>query len=67
MKDARQAIGKLAVFSAGFLLLAGGSIEAVPFAQYILMLSVLAVAAPGVPGGMVLAAAPRSRESSRKS
>ena len=51
-------VSKIVVFSAGFLLLAGGSIEAVPFAQYILMLSVLAVAAPGVPGGMVLAAAP---------
>ena len=51
-------VAKIVVFSAGFLLLAGGSIEAVAFAQYILMLSVLAVAAPGVPGGMVLAAAP---------
>ena len=49
---------KIVVFSAGFLLLAGGTIEAGAFAQYVLMLSVLAVAAPGVPGGMVLAAAP---------
>lgn len=51
-------VAKIVVFSAGFLLLAGGRIEPGAFLQYILMLSVLAVAAPGVPGGMVLAAAP---------
>ena len=51
-------VAKIVVFSVGFLLLAGGRVEAGAFAQYILMLSVLAVAAPGVPGGMVLAAAP---------
>ena len=49
---------KITVFSAGFLLLSGGGICAGAFAEYILLLSVLAVAAPGVPGGMVLAAAP---------
>lgn len=51
-------IAKITVFSAGFLLLAGGTLDAGAFAEYILLLSVLAVAAPGVPGGMVLAAAP---------
>ena len=51
-------IAKIVVFSAGFLLLSGGAIGAGAFAEYILLLSVLAVAAPGVPGGMVLAAAP---------
>ena len=51
-------VAKIVVFSAGFLILAGGRVEAGAFAQYILMLSVFAVAAPGVPGGMVLAAAP---------
>ena len=51
-------IAKIVVFSAGFLLLSGGTIGAGAFAEYILLLSVLAVAAPGVPGGMVLAAAP---------
>ena len=51
-------VAKIVVFSVGFLLLAGGRVEAGAFAQYIMMLSVLAVAAPGVPGGMVLAAAP---------
>ena len=49
---------KITVFSAGFLLLSGGALRAGPFAEYVLLLSVLAVAAPGVPGGMVLAAAP---------
>jgi Na+/H+-dicarboxylate symporter len=51
-------ISKITVFSAGFLLLTGGTLHAGAFAQYVLLLSVLAVAAPGVPGGMVLAAAP---------
>lgn len=51
-------IAKIVVFSAGFLLLSGGSLHAGAFAQYIFLLSILAVAAPGVPGGMVLAAAP---------
>lgn len=51
-------IAKITVFSAGFLLLTGGTLHAGAFAQYVLLLSVLAVAAPGVPGGMVLAAAP---------
>jgi Na+/H+-dicarboxylate symporter len=51
-------IAKITVFSAGFLLLAGGTLQVGAFAEYILLLSVLAVAAPGVPGGMVLAAAP---------
>ncbi len=51
-------IAKIVVFSAGFLMLAGGGIEAGAFLKYVLMLSVLAVAAPGVPGGMVIAAAP---------
>lgn len=51
-------IAKITVFSAGFLLLSGGTLHAGAFAEYVLMLSVLAVAAPGVPGGMVLAAAP---------
>ncbi len=39
-------------------MLSGGSLHAGAFAQYIFLLSILAVAAPGVPGGMVLAAAP---------
>ena len=51
-------VAKLVVFSAGFAVLAGMPLDAAAFAQYILMLSVLAVAAPGVPGGMVIAAAP---------
>ena len=51
-------MAKITIFSAGFVVLAGGEISAAAFAEYILMLSVLAVAAPGVPGGMVLAAAP---------
>lgn len=49
---------KIVVFSAGFLIASGGAIHPGAFAEYILLLSILAVAAPGVPGGMVLAAAP---------
>ena len=51
-------IAKIVVFSAGFVVLTGGSLDIGAFAQYVLLLSVLAVAAPGVPGGMVLAASP---------
>ncbi len=51
-------ISKIVVFSAGFLVLGGSEISAGAFAQYVMLLSVLAVAAPGVPGGMVIAAAP---------
>jgi Na+/H+-dicarboxylate symporter len=51
-------IAKIVVFSAGFIVLAGRGLEAGAFAEYVLLLSVLAVAAPGVPGGMVIAAAP---------
>lgn len=51
-------IAKIVVFSAGFLVLAGKGLDSGAFAGYILALSVLAIAAPGVPGGMVIAAAP---------
>lgn len=51
-------IAKIVVFSAGFMLLGGSELSAGAFVKYIMMLSVLAVAAPGVPGGMVIAAAP---------
>lgn len=51
-------IAKIVVFSAGFVVLTGGTLGFGAFAEYVLLLSVLAVAAPGVPGGMVLSAAP---------
>ena len=51
-------IAKVVVFTAGFVLLTGGRLDAAVFAQYVLMLSVLTVAAPGIPGGVVLSAAP---------
>lgn len=51
-------MAKIVVFSAGFVVLSGGSPGVGAFAEFVLLMSVLAVAAPGVPGGMVLAAAP---------
>ena len=51
-------MANMVVYGAGFVTLAGGTLGAGPFAEYIFMISVLAVAAPGVPGGVVLASAP---------
>ena len=44
-------------YAIGVMLLFGGVPEIGPFTEYILMLTVIAVAAPGVPGGVVLASA----------
>jgi Na+/H+-dicarboxylate symporter len=44
-------------YAIGVLLLYGGAIEFGAFTEYILMLTVIAVASPGVPGGVVLASA----------
>lgn len=51
-------MANMVVYGAGFVVLAGGTLGIGPFAEYIFMISVLAVAAPGVPGGVVLASAP---------
>lgn len=51
-------MANMVVYGAGFVVLAGGTLEIGAFAEYIFMISVLAVAAPGVPGGVVLASAP---------
>ena len=47
-----------AVNHLSFDLYPGETLGIGPFAEYIFMISVLAVAAPGVPGGVVLASAP---------
>ncbi len=51
-------MAKIVVFATGFTVLAGRPPSIAAFAQFIFLISILAVAAPGVPGGMVLAAAP---------
>ena len=47
----------MVVYAAGMMVLAGETLGFGAFAQYILMISVIAVASPGVPGGVVLASA----------
>lgn len=51
-------MANMVVYGVGFVLLGGGAVETGPFVEYMLMISVLAVASPGVPGGVVLASAP---------
>ena len=50
-------MANMVVYAAGLMVLAGEPLSPVAFAQYILMVSVTAVASPGVPGGVVLACA----------
>ena len=47
----------MVVYAAGLMVLAGEGLAAGSFVEYILMVSVIAVASPGVPGGVVLACA----------
>ena len=47
----------MVVYAAGILVLAGEALPIGSFTEYILMISVIAVASPGVPGGVVLASA----------
>lgn len=51
-------MANMVVYGAGFVLLAGGTLGIGAFAEYIFMISIIAVASPGVPGGVVLASAP---------
>ena len=51
-------MANMVIYGAGFVVLAGGTLGIGPFAEYIFMISILAVASPGVPGGVVLASAP---------
>jgi Na+/H+-dicarboxylate symporter len=47
----------MVVYAAGLMAMAGEPIQLAAFTEFILMISVIAVAAPGVPGGVVLASA----------
>ena len=50
-------MANMVVYAAGLMVLAGEALPIGSFTQYILMISVIAVASPGVPGGVVLASA----------
>jgi len=50
-------MANMVVYAAGLMVLAGEPLGFGAFTQYILMISVIAVASPGVPGGIVLASA----------
>lgn len=50
-------MANMVVYAAGLIVLAGEPISFGAFVEYILMVSVVAVASPGVPGGVVLACA----------
>ena len=50
-------MANMVVYAAGLMVLAGEALPIGAFTQYILMISVIAVASPGVPGGVVLASA----------
>ena len=50
-------MANMVVYAAGLLVLGGETMTMGAFTEYILMISVIAVASPGVPGGVVLASA----------
>jgi Na+/H+-dicarboxylate symporter len=50
-------MANMVVYAAGMLVLAGETASFGSYVEYILMISVIAVASPGVPGGVVLASA----------
>lgn len=50
-------MANMVVYTAGFIVLGGGAILLPNYIEFMLMLSVIAVASPGVPGGVVLASA----------
>lgn len=50
-------MANMVVYAAGLLVLMGEGVTFGAFTEYILMISVIAVASPGVPGGVVLASA----------
>ena len=51
-------MSNMVAYAMGLIVLAGEPISGGAFLEYILMMSIIAVASPGVPGGCVLAAAP---------
>lgn len=50
-------MANMVVYTAGFIVLGGGAIGFGQYAEFIFMLSVIAVASPGIPGGVVLSSA----------
>ena len=50
-------MSNMVAYAAGLMILAGEPITLAEYIPYILQISVIAVAAPGVPGGVVLASA----------
>ena len=50
-------MANMVVYTAGFIVLGGGVVEFWQYAEFIFMLSVIAVASPGIPGGVVLSSA----------
>ena len=50
-------MSNMVVYTAGFIVLGGGAISLPNYIEFMLMLSVIAVASPGVPGGVVLSSA----------
>ena len=50
-------MANMVVYTAGFIVLGGGTISFGNYAEFMFMLSIIAVASPGIPGGVVLASA----------
>ena len=50
-------MANMVVYTAGFIVLAGGEISVAKYVEFMFMLSIIAVASPGIPGGVVLASA----------
>ena len=50
-------MANMVVYTAGFVVLFGGDISIAKYVEFMVMLSVIAVASPGIPGGVVLASA----------
>ena len=50
-------MANMVVYTAGFIVLGGGAISLGNYVEFMFLLSVIAVASPGIPGGVVLASA----------
>lgn len=50
-------MANMVVYTAGFIVLGGGTIFFGNYVEFMFMLSIIAVASPGIPGGVVLASA----------
>jgi len=48
-------MANMVVYTAGFIVLDGGTLSLGQYAEFMFLLSVIAVASPGIPGGVVLA------------